>query len=179
MHAQKVLEATSPTAKESLEKQYGLRYSILLTLPYFDIVRYHTIDPMHNIFLGIAKKTVKLWKKTKILKDSEFKVIQGKVDSMNPTPSIGQIPRKISSGFSSFTADEWKHWILIYSLFALNSTLPIEHYNCWYLFVEACKKLCQTVITKSEVLDAHKLLLEFVVHFKIFMGQKPVPQTYI
>ena len=168
--AEKVQDATTPTAKECLEKQYGLRYSILLALPYFDIVRYHTIDPMHNIFLGIAKKTVKLWKKRKLLKDSDFKVIQGKVDSMNPPPSIGRIPRKISSGFSSFTADEWKHWILIYSLYALNSTLPIEHYNCWYLFVEACKKLCQTVITKSQVLDAHELLLEFCRRFQHLYG---------
>ena len=124
VHAQKVQDATSPTAEESLEKQYGLRYSILLALPYFDVVRFHTVDPMHNLFLGIAKKTVKIWKR--------FKLIQIKVDSMNP-PNIGRIPRKISSGFSSFTADEWKHWILIYSLYALNSTLPIEHYNCWYI----------------------------------------------
>ena len=153
-----------------LEKQYGLRYSILLALPYFDIVRYHTIDPMHNIFLGIAKNTVKLWKKIKLLKDSDFKVIPDKVDSMNPPPSIGCIPRKISSGFSSFTTDEWKHWILIYSLYALNTTLPIEHYNCWYLFVEACKKLCQTVITRSQVLDAHKLLLKCCSLFQDLYG---------
>ena len=32
------------------------------------------------------------------------------------TPAdIGWIPDKLSSGFSSFSADQWKDWTLIYS----------------------------------------------------------------
>lgn len=57
-HADKVKEAKHPTAEQTLQKQYGLSYSVLLRLSNFDIIRYHTIDPMHNIFLGIGKKTV-------------------------------------------------------------------------------------------------------------------------
>ena len=40
---------------------------LLLNLPHFDIVCFQTIGPLHNIFLEIAKYTVKLWKNKKIL----------------------------------------------------------------------------------------------------------------
>ena len=161
VHATKIKEAKHVTAEEALQSKHGLRYSVLLDLPYFDVVRYHTVDPMHNLFLGIGKKTTKTWVKLNILTDRKLKEIQAKIDSMNPPPNIGRIPRKISSGFSSFTADEWKHWILIYSLYALHGILPGDDFNCWYLFVEACKKMCQTVITREDILEAHKLLVEF------------------
>ena len=76
---------------------------------------------MHNIFLGTAKLCVKVWE---ILKASDFDKIQGGVDSVVQPPNIGRIPRKIGSGFYAFAADEWKHWILIYSMFALQGILP-------------------------------------------------------
>ena len=53
-NAHLVKEAITATSRTSLERQYGLRYSVLLTLPEFDVVRYHTIDPMHNIFLDMS-----------------------------------------------------------------------------------------------------------------------------
>ena len=34
-----------------LERQYGVRYTELLRLPYFDVVEYHVVDPMHNLLL--------------------------------------------------------------------------------------------------------------------------------
>ena len=50
------------------EQCTGVRYSVLLNLPHFDIIRFHTIDPMHSIFLGIAKHTAKVYgKKSKFL----------------------------------------------------------------------------------------------------------------
>ena len=56
-----VKSAVTATSRARLERQYGLRYSALSLLPKFDVVRYHTIDPMHNIFLGIAKLCIKVW----------------------------------------------------------------------------------------------------------------------
>ena len=147
-----------------------MRYSILLNLPHFDVIRFHTIDPMHCIFLGISKYTVKLWKESNILKERDFEMLQDKVDSMNVPPNIGRIPRKVKSGFASFTADEWKHWILIYSLFALYEVLPTRDYNCWYVFVEACQLLCQATITKMQVLHAHDLIVKFCKMFEELYG---------
>lgn len=67
-HAQLVREATTASSQSKLEREHRVRYSKLLLLPYFDIIRYHTIDPMHAIFLGIAKHTIKAWKDSSILK---------------------------------------------------------------------------------------------------------------
>lgn len=35
---------------EGIQHEAGVRYSELLRLPYFDIVRFHLVDPMHNLF---------------------------------------------------------------------------------------------------------------------------------
>ena len=169
-NANSVYNARTATARVSLERKYGLRYSVLLNLPTFDVVRYHTIDPMHNIFLGIAKLCIKIWKDKEILRACHFDTIQCKVDMMVPPPNIGRIPRKIGSGFSAFTADEWKHWILIYSMFALHGILPERDYNCWFLFVKFCRNLCKSTISRQEILHAHELVLEFCNTFQELYG---------
>ena len=85
---------------------------------------------MHNVFLGLAKYTMKTWKDLDILQASYYPLLQEKVDSITPPTKIGRIPRKIGAGFVSFTADEWKHWILIYSIFALHGVIPANDYSC-------------------------------------------------
>ena len=61
-HRTKALEAknaTTAAAQEKIQQEIGVRHSELLELKYFDIVRYHMIDAMHNLFLGTAKN---VWK---------------------------------------------------------------------------------------------------------------------
>ena len=155
------------SACNEIRKQYGVKHSVLLELPYFDIVRYHVIDPMHNIFLGIAKHTMKTWKDLKIIGTKEYAVMQDCVDSINPPPKIGHIPRKIVSGFAAITADEWKHWILIYSLYALHGILPTADYKCWCLLVQSCRLLSLPVISKDQIETAHALLVKFCTMLSI------------
>jgi len=38
--------------RNTMEKATGVRYSEVFRLPYFDPVRMHVVDPMHNLFLG-------------------------------------------------------------------------------------------------------------------------------
>ena len=47
--------------------------------------------------------------------------------------------QKISSAFAGFTADQWKNWTIIYSLYALRDILAPPHYHCWESFVIACR----------------------------------------
>ena len=64
MHRRNVLEVLSQTTKTSLaaaESRLGVRYSVLLNLPYFDPVRFTVIDIMHNLFLGTGKRMFELW----------------------------------------------------------------------------------------------------------------------
>ena len=169
-NAELVRDASSASAQETLARQYGVRYSKLLLLEYFDIIRCHTVDPMHSIFLGIAKHTIKVWKELNIIKKEHFGTLQDRVDAICPPPNIGRIPRKISSRFASFTADEWKQWILTYSLFALNNVLPSRDYRCWLYFVKSCKLLCQSVITRDEVVASHAFLVQFCKTFQELYG---------
>ena len=73
------------------------------------MVRCHVVDPMHNIFLGIAKLVIQTWKEKGMLSKEHFIQLQEKVDMITPLPKVGRIPRKIDNGCASFTADEWKN----------------------------------------------------------------------
>ena len=41
-------------------------------------------------------------------------MIQERVNTCIVPSGIGRIPVKIQSGFSNFTADQWKNWVLYY-----------------------------------------------------------------
>ena len=164
--------ATTATSRKDILRSYGAKYSILVDLPAFDIVRCHVIDPMHAVFLGLAKHTTRIWKDGGIICPKLYPIIQERVDLMVPPSKIGRIPRKIGAGFASFTAEEWKHWILIYSLYALHELIPDVHYNCWSTFVLACRLLCLPIITRAQICEAHVLLVDFCSTFQRLYGNE-------
>ena len=164
--------ALTKTAKRELESQYGLRYSVLLDLPYFNIIRQHIIDPMHNLFLGIAKHAISVWKNNNTLSPQAMFKIQEVVDSIEVPSNIGRIPSKIASGFADFTADQWKNWILVYSLVALKNRLPDPDFTCWAKFVNACRLLCAPVITSNAISQAHDLIVEYCRKFENLYGKE-------
>ena len=51
--------------------------------------------PMHNLFLGTAKKMLEIWQDNGLLNKHHFEKIQNFVDSMNVLSDIGRIPHKI------------------------------------------------------------------------------------
>ena len=127
---------TTATEQQRQESQAGLRYSSLLQLPYFDPPRMLVVDPMHNLFLGSAKCIMQcIWIEQKILTDCQFEIIQGRVDSITVPAGIGRIPLKIKSGFSAFTADQWKTWTLYFSVMVLFDMLNTADLESWRHFV--------------------------------------------
>ena len=90
---------------------------------------------------------------------------------MTVPQDIGRIPGKISSSFSGFTADQWKNWTLVYSLFALKGILPEEHLQCWRFFVLACKALGKRVLTHSDIEIGDKYLMQFCKTFETLYGK--------
>lgn len=63
----KVAKETTLTGISAAESRYGVRYSVLLALPYFDAVRFTVVDVMHNLFLGTGKHMFQLWVKNDLL----------------------------------------------------------------------------------------------------------------
>ena len=54
----------------------GAKYSVQFQLPYYDAVRFVIIDPVHLLFLGLAKKTLNVWKEKELIKDKHFALLQ-------------------------------------------------------------------------------------------------------
>ena len=126
--------------RDAVERVSGCRYSVLLELPYFYASRMLIIDPMHSLCLGSAKHFVKsILIGKEILSDAQFDILQHRVDSTTAPPDIGRIPQKIHSGFASFTANQWKNWVLYFSLFALHDLLDSDVLECWRHFVQSCR----------------------------------------
>ena len=178
----KLKKCKTPHEAGNMESQTGIKYSVLIELPYFDPIRFTVIDPMHNLFLGTAKRVMKkIWIKNDLLTKDNMRVIQARVDSMSTPSGIGRIPRKISSSFGGFTAEQWKNWVIVFSMFALRGVLPQEHYSCWQAFVLGCFFLCRREISSVELKKADLLLLKFCKSVENLYGKKRLPQicTYI
>ena len=133
-YAYEELRGRTKAEKKSIERLYGARYSVLFELAYYDCVHFVVVDMMYNLFLGTSKHLMTSWKDKRLLDAKKFDEIQKKVDGLNVPQDIGRIPHKIESGMASMTADQWKNWTCIYSLYALHGLLPKEHLDCWWLF---------------------------------------------
>ena len=156
--------------RSDIERNFGVRYTELLRLPYFDTSRFIIVDPMHNMLLGNAKHITNIWKRMGLLSDSNFDLIQSYVDKFIIPTGVGRIPYKISSKFSSFTADQWKNWTLIFSGVVLKSIIPEDHYNCWCIFIDACRLMCSRAISNDSVTKLDDLIINFCQTFQLLYG---------
>ena len=150
------------TRKKELESTLGCRYSVLLDLPYFDPIRMAIIDPMHNLYLGTAKHILKkVWHERNMINKKDYASLQQCVDSVCVPPNLGRLPSKILSSFSGLTADQFKNWTNIFSLFALHSHFPSNDFECWRHFILASRILTQMQLSATDVELVHVLLLQF------------------
>lgn len=169
--AKQILRCKTKSAQGKLSRQYGINYySALLDLKYFDIIRFCTIDPMHNLFLGTAKYQFKLWVSEGHLSAKQLETIESRIESMEVPVDIGRLPKAISSNYGSYTAEQWKNWTLIYSLYALKGVLTDRQLQCWQTFVLACKYLCKPVLSHVDILKADNCLLKFCTRFQDLYG---------
>ena len=96
--------------------------------------------------------------------------MQERIEQINVPLDIGRIPYKIESSMASLTADQWKNWTCIYSLYALHNILPPEHLNCWWLFVQACNLICHPILSNDTICKIDELLLSFCKTFERLYG---------
>jgi hypothetical protein len=54
-HSIRWKKAKKISKREHIFKRHGVRYSVLLQLPYFDLLEDAVVEPMHNIFLGLLR----------------------------------------------------------------------------------------------------------------------------
>ena len=174
MHAEMVRKASTRSKHEALATKYGVYYSCLLQLEYFDAVRFTAIDPMHNLFLGTAKHQFKLWVKNNFLMKKDLKILEERIHSFDVGTGIGRLPHRIASNYGGYTTSQWKNWTLIYSMFCLKGLLPESHLRCWQTFVLACQYLCSPVMSKTDILKADLLFVKFGERFEQLYGRKAI-----
>jgi hypothetical protein len=58
-YAREWLQCNSKSSREAHFKVHGIRWAELLRLPYMDPIRFAVVDPMHCLFLGVAKWIIK------------------------------------------------------------------------------------------------------------------------
>lgn len=160
-NVEEVMKCNTKTERAKKEAELGCRYSVLLDLPYFDPPAMLAVDPMHNLFLGTGKHMISIWIKAGLLDSTKFEEIQQSVDSTIVPCDVGRIPRKIETGFTGFKADQFKTWIILFSIPALFGILPREHLECWRQFVLACRILCHQKLSHSQLDLADALLIKF------------------
>lgn len=160
----KLNKAKTKSKIEEIESEGGYRYTELLKLPYFVPCRMLIVDPMHNLFIGTAKRIMKsLWINNGMVTSEHLQLIQSRITNSICPPEIGRIPLKIEtgSGFSQLTADQLKNWVVYFSVISLRDIITGDDMECWRHFVLACRILCQKQLTNSEVCVADALLLQF------------------
>ena len=172
MLATRQISMTTKSYRDDAESSSSCRYSVLLELPYFDAPRMLIVDPMHNLFLGCAKHFIKSILIDKmVLSNAQFDLLQQRIDRAFVPPTIGRIPYKIQSGFSSFTADERKNWVIYFLLICLRDVLESDAFECWRHFVLGCRVLCRKKVTEMVHLgDAH--LMQFCRRMERLFGKQ-------
>ena len=168
--AKDYLRKTNRAQQKKFESEHGFRFSQLLELPYFDIVRCCSVDPMHNLFLGTAKYfTGQLLDKGILLKEN-LQLVEQRVSAITAPIDIGRLPSKIASGFAGFKADQWKNWTTVFSIVALKGLIPESYLACWSKFVNACRLLCLRSVNHSTLAIADDLLRSFCIAFQELFG---------
>ena len=175
--AQEILNQTTTGEKASMEQNFGTRFSELLSLPYFDCVRYHIIDPMHNLFTGTAKDVMKnIWLDAEkpLINKNDLSNIQQKLDNIKAPLDVGRMPRKILNSYGGFTTDQWKSFSILFSIYVLSSILPEPDLELWRQFVLACSYICSPVITEAKAQLAHSYILNFCRGLEQLYGKQRV-----
>ena len=164
-YALRAQTAKTKVEQKSIESSHGARYTLLYELPYYNAISSVIIDPMHCLFLGVAKRCFQVWVSNNLIQKDHFAVLQEKVDSFCCPADIGRIPYKLGSKFAGLKADQWKNWTLYFSLYSLKEILPHRDYRFWQTFVKLCYFLCQREIDRTKLSVIDEMIKKFCTSF--------------
>ena len=105
--------------------------------------------------------------------------IQKKVDPFCTPSGLGWLPCKVENGFANFKAEQWKNWILIYSIVCFKSMLSATQYSMWLVFVQACSLLCSLAITYDGIILSDRLIHEYCLFQEEFGKELCYPNLHL
>lgn len=161
MYVRRVKNVKIKVEYEFFVKKYGIYYSVLIELNYFDVIIFCVIDFMYNLFLGIVKKVFKLWVERDIFSKKKLEKVEFRLEEVNLFIDIGRIFIYIFGNYGVFFVVEGKNWIVIFFLYVFCGILLEEDYRCWEKFVIVCRILCKFFIFKEDIGKVDFLFLNF------------------
>ena len=134
------------------------------------------IDPMHNLFLGTAKRVFSKWIEEDIITKAGLEKLQERIEEISSLSDIGRLPGNIKSNYGGYTAAQWKNFVLLFSMYALKDVLPDQHLHYWQSFVLACRLLCKPCITKTDLMVSDCKLMHFLILYVKYHHAKKITQ---
>ena len=167
LQAQEYREAETKLRAAEIAQKNGVRYSELMRLEYFDIVRMSATDPMHTFLLGLVKRETEL--NLRLLSDSGREEFIRRVKSIRVPYDAGRLPTNVfDSGetvSSGITAAQWKIFIVTYARSCFYNLLPTDNYKCLVLLSEIVTLVCSPVFDDEMIAKLYRLLWD---HHELF-----------
>ncbi|KAE8745125.1 hypothetical protein FOCC_FOCC008190 [Frankliniella occidentalis] len=150
--------------------------SAMCYLPFFDVCLGFQIDYMHNSLLGNCDHLAKLWFDSHN-KDEPFYLglklaqIDQRLLALTPPTCISRRTRTIRQ-WKDWHANEWRSWLLYYSLPCLKGILPTVYYKHHCVLVSAIHMLLKDDITPEALDTAAEYLADYVNEFQVLYGEE-------
>ena len=164
------------TAAFNLQRSvYGVKGLSELYHIMIDMISGIGIDAMHGIFLGHAKLLIKLWFSSDhngqpFSISGLLKIVDERLRKMRPPSFVQRMPRSIEKCLVLWKAQEFKLWLMYYSIPCLIGLLPEEYLDHHMKLVSAVFLLSQESIAPEQVHAASNLFNEYVSDFQRLYG---------
>ncbi|SMN01744.1 hypothetical protein SPONN_11 [uncultured Candidatus Thioglobus sp.] len=131
-----------------------------------DLVKSIPTDYMHCVLEGVTKWLVEKWFKSSSHGSPYYigrhvKAIDSELLHQRPPHDFSRAPRSIGKHRHHWKANEFRNWLLYYSLPILVSFLPPLYFHHYSLLVCAVHILLQAELTECKVQAAENLLADF------------------
>lgn len=129
--------------------------SVLMSLSSFDLVFGFTVDYMHAVLLGTTRQLTMLWFDSTshsrlYYVGQHIESVNKRLKSIRPPVTISRRPRKLCER-KKWHANEWRSWLLYYSLPCLEGILPARYLKHHCLLVSAIFLLLKDEISNHEL----------------------------
>ncbi|OXU32000.1 hypothetical protein TSAR_013768, partial [Trichomalopsis sarcophagae] len=148
--------------------------SVVSLLSNFNIIESVPPDYMHSCLLGISKLFVTAWFNSNNnneeyyigLRENEF---NERLLSIRPPTEITRTPRPVAD---KYKANEWKNFVLYYSIPCLKGIMKTKYIKHWHLFVFGLNLLLKEIISDSDLDLAKAAFEKFVFNVENLYGKE-------
>ena len=116
--------------------------------------------------------------KQSILNDEKLVKLTKNLQNIHCATNSRWVPTDIGSKYQYYNSYQWKEFTLSYSMIAYKGVIPREYLECWGLFVEACRLICQPVVKMRNAEYAHELFKKYGTKVEDLFGREAVKPNH-